>query len=109
MARRIKKGDNVMVITGADKGQTGRVMRVITSKNRVIVEGINRVWKHVRPSQRHPQGGRIHMDASIHASNVMVVDPTTSQPTRLRFEVQGGVKKRVAVESGTDLGNVGKK
>jgi large subunit ribosomal protein L24 len=109
MARRIKKGDQVMVIAGADKGQTGRVLRVITAKNRVVVEGINRVWKHVRPSQRHPQGGRIHMDAPIHASNVMPIDPSNGKGTRLRFEVRDGVKRRVAVETGTDLGAVGKK
>ncbi|MGH7179362.1 MAG: 50S ribosomal protein L24, partial [Tepidisphaeraceae bacterium] len=71
MARHIKSGDVVMVTTGADRGKTGRVLRIITAKNRVVVEGINRVWKHVRPSQRHPQGGRIQKDAPIHLSNVM--------------------------------------
>ena len=109
MPRHIKKGDQVIVIAGADKGQTGRVLRVITDKDRVVVEGINRVWKHVRPSQRHPQGGRIHMDAPIHVSNVMPVDPSSGKGTRLRFEVRDGVKRRVAVKSGTDLGAVGRK
>jgi len=59
MASRIKKNDTVVVITGADKGKRGKVLRILVDKNRVVVEGINRVWKHVRPSQRYPQGGRI--------------------------------------------------
>jgi large subunit ribosomal protein L24 len=109
MARHIKNGDQVIVITGADKGQTGRVLRVLTARNRVVVEGINRVWKHVRPSQRHPQGGRIQKDAPIHVSNVMVVDPGTGKGARLRFEKREGVKHRLAVGSGTDLGTVGRK
>jgi ribosomal protein L24 len=67
------------------QGQDGKVLRVIPDKDRVIVEGINRVWKHVRPSQRYPQGGRIQKDAPIHLSNVMPVDPTSGKPTRVRF------------------------
>jgi len=76
MARNIKSGDQVMVITGADKGKTGRVLRVLQDRDRVVVEGINRVWKHVRPSQRNPQGGRIQKDAPVHISNVMPIDPS---------------------------------
>lgn len=109
MARHIKSGDLVMVTTGADKGKTGKVLRVLTDKNRVVVEGINRVWKHVRPSQRYPQGGRIQKDAPIHLSNVMPVDPTTGKGTRVRVEVKDGVKHRVAIKSGADLGRLGKK
>jgi large subunit ribosomal protein L24 len=109
MARHIKTGDQVMVIAGADKGQSGRVLRVLTGKNRVVVEGVNRVWKHVRPSQRHPSGGRIQKDAAIHISNVMPIDPSTGKGTRLRFEKREGKKHRVAVGSGTDLGLVGRK
>jgi large subunit ribosomal protein L24 len=109
MARHIKSGDQVMVITGADKGKTGRVLRVITDKNRVVIEGINRVWKHVRPSQRNPQGGRIQRDAPIHISNVMPMDPTTNKPTRVKMENKGGRKHRVAVGSGTDLGPINRK
>jgi large subunit ribosomal protein L24 len=75
----------------------------------VVVEGINRVWKHVRPSQRNPQGGRIQKDAPIHLSNVMPLDPTTGKGTRVRFEMKDGVKHRIAVASGTDLGRTGKK
>jgi large subunit ribosomal protein L24 len=109
MARHIKSGDVVMVTCGADKGKTGKVLRVLTAKNRVVVEGINSVWKHVRPSQRSPQGGRIQKDAPIHMSNVMPVEPTSGKGTRVRFEDREGHKHRIAVRSGTDLGRVGKK
>jgi large subunit ribosomal protein L24 len=97
-----------MVTTGADKGKTGRVLRVITDKDRVVVEGINRVWKHVKPSQRNPQGGRIQKDAAIHISNVMPLDPSTGKGTRVRFENRDGKKHRIATKSGTDLGVLGK-
>ena len=109
MARRIKAGDVVMVTAGADRGKTGRVLRVITDKDRVVVEGINRVWKHVRPSQRNPQGGRIQKDAPIHLSNVMPLDPTTGKGTRVKFADKDGRKHRIAVRSGTDLGPTGMK
>jgi large subunit ribosomal protein L24 len=109
MARHIKSGDQVMVIAGADKGKSGKVLRVLTNKDRVIVEGINRVWKHVRPSQRSPQGGRIQKDAPIHLSNVMPLDPTTGKGTRVKFSDKDGRKHRIAVGSGTDLGPTGKK
>lgn len=112
MAARIKKGDTVVVIAGSDKGKTGKVLRVLVDKDKVVVEGIARVWKHVKPSQRYPQGGRIQKDAPIHVSNVQVVDPqpTAGKPvgTRVRFEVRDGVKHRVAVRSGADLGAVGR-
>jgi large subunit ribosomal protein L24 len=107
MARHIKRGDTVVVIAGADKGKSGKVLRVLIDKDRVVVEGINRVWKHVRPSQRNPQGGRIQKDAPIHMSNVQPLDPTSGKPTRIRFEMRDGVKHRIAVKSGTDLGRVG--
>jgi large subunit ribosomal protein L24 len=108
MRPRIKSGDVVMVIAGADKGKTGRVLRILADRNRVVVEGINRVWKHVRPNQRNPQGGRIQKDAPIHLSNVMPVDPATGRPTRVRFEDRNGVKHRLSTK-GTDLGAVGAK
>src|SRR5437762_14163175 len=110
MARHIKSGDTVVVITGADKGKTGRVLRILSDKNRVVVEGINRVWKHVRPNQRNPQGGRIQKDAPIHLSNVMPLDPGSgNKGTRVRTEVRDGQKHRIAVRSGTDLGRIGKR
>jgi large subunit ribosomal protein L24 len=109
MARHIKTGDTVIVVTGADKGKTGRVLRVLHDKNRVVVEGVNRVWKHVRPSQRNPQGGRIQKDAPIHQSNVMPLDPASGKGTRVRFETRDGEKRRIAVRGGTDLGPLRKK
>lgn len=109
MARHIKSGDTVIVVAGADKGKTGRVLRVLTDKDRVVVEGINRVWKHVRPNQRNPQGGRIQKDAPIHLSNVMPLDPTSGKGTRVKFEERDGRKHRIAVASGTDLGATGKR
>jgi len=108
MARHIRQGDTVVIITGRDKGKTGRVLRVLTARNRVVVEGINRVWKHVRPSQRNPQGGRIQKDAPIHLSNVMPMDPNTGKGTRVRMEMRDGQKHRIAVRGGTDLGRIGK-
>ena len=109
MARHIKSGDQVMVIAGADKGKQGRVLRVLVGRDRVVVEGVNRVWKHVRPSQRNPQGGRIQKDAPIHMSNVMPIDPSTGKPTRVRTEDKSGRKHRVAVGSGFDLGPINRK
>jgi len=107
---KIKAGDVVVVITGADSNppKTGRVLRVLKDKNKVVVEGINRVWKHVRPSQRNPQGGRIQKDAPIHISNVMLLDPTTGKGTRVKFEMRDGRKHRIAIGSGADLGVAGK-
>ena len=109
MARHIKRGDTVVVIAGSDKGKSGKVLRVLTDRDRVVVEGINRVWKHVRPSQRNPQGGRIQKDAPIHISNVMPLDPTTGKGTRVKFAMKDGVKHRIASGSGADLGRTGKK
>jgi large subunit ribosomal protein L24 len=107
MARHIKSGDTVVVIAGADKGKTGRVLRVVTGKDRVVVEGVNRVWKHVRPSQRHPQGGRIQKDAAIHISNVLPVDPNTGKGARVKFRTDGTKKERVT-KGGTVLSTLSK-
>jgi large subunit ribosomal protein L24 len=101
----------VVVIAGRDSNppKTGRVLKVMTKQNRVVVEGVNRVWKHVRPSQRNPQGGRIQKEAPIHLSNIMPLDPGTGKGTRIKTEVRNGQKHRIAVGSGTDLGQVGKR
>ena len=97
-----------MVIAGRDKGKTGKVLRILADRNCVVVEGVNRVWRHIKPSQRSPQGGRIQKDAPIQTSNVMPVDPSTGKPTRVKFEMRDGKKHRVAARSGTSLGVVGK-
>lgn len=88
----VKKGDNVKVIAGNDKGKEGRILAVFPKKERVLVEGINMRIHHDKPSQENPQGGRIEREGSIHVSNVMVIDPTTGEPTRIgrkRIEEDG--------------------
>ena len=106
MASHVKKGDTVEVIAGDNKGVTGKVMRVLPDKNRVLVEGVNMAHKHVRPTQQNPQGGRIRIERPIHISNVLPVSPKTSRGTRVRFVTDAkGVKRRVATD-GSDIGVV---
>lgn len=101
MAMHVKKGDTVEIIAGDHKGSTGRVMKVIPDKQRVIVEGLNLAHKHVRPSQQNPQGGRIRVERPIHISNVLPVSPKTSKGSRVRFEVgKDGKKIRKLVDGG---------
>ncbi len=88
----VKKGDNVLVLAGNDKGKKGRVLMVFPDKDRVLVEGINIRTHHEKPSQENQQGGRVQKEAAIHISNVMVVDPSTSEPSRIgrkRIEENG--------------------
>jgi large subunit ribosomal protein L24 len=80
----VKKGDTVIVIAGNDKGKQGDVVELDRSRTRVIVEGVNLRWKHVKPTQQNPQGDRIQREVSIHASNVMLLDPETGKGTRKR-------------------------
>ena len=99
----VKKGDLVEVIAGkkANKGQQGKVLKVFTKENRVIVEGVNMITKHLRPTSANPDGGTQVIEGSIHASNVMLVDPKTKKPTRVGIEFKDGKKVRVAKKSGT--------
>src|SRR3546814_10679782 len=97
---KIKKGDNVVVITGRDKGKSGTVLRVDPKESRVLVQGVNVVKRHSRPSAGQT-GGIIEKELSIHLSNVELVDPKTSKPTRVGLTVmEGGRKVRVARRSG---------
>jgi large subunit ribosomal protein L24 len=80
---KIKKGDQVMVITGESKGQKGRVLEVNREKERILVEGINMVSKHTKPNAKSPQGGILKKEAPVHASNLMVIDPASGKPTRV--------------------------
>lgn len=106
MALHIKKGDTVQIITGDHKGATGRVLRVIPEKNKVVVQGHNIVKKHVRPSRKNPQGGQIHVEQPIHISNVLPVNPKSSSGSRVHYQVdKSGGKKRVATD-GTEIGSV---
>jgi len=84
---RIKKNDNIIVISGNDKNKTGKVLKVFPKVNRVIVEGINIRKRHTKPSQKSQQGGIIEKEAPVHVSNVMIVDPKTSKPTRIGSKV----------------------
>ena len=79
----IKKGDTVYVLSGEDRGKTGRVLKVEVSKDRAIVEGINIVTKATKPSAKHPQGGLVKMEAPVHISNLSLLDPKTGKPTRV--------------------------
>jgi large subunit ribosomal protein L24 len=97
----VKKEDNVMVITGKDKGKKGRIIAAYPRENKVLVEGVNIVKRHSKPSQQNPQGGIIEKEAPIHVSNVMLIDPKTNQPTRIGYKVlENGKKVRVAKKSG---------
>ena len=100
---RVKKGDTVVVIAGKDKGKKGTVVKVMPKTNRVIVEGVNVITKHQKPSAMNPQGGIINKEAPIHISNVMPLDPETGKGTRVRFEVKDGKKVRVSVKSGKEI------
>ncbi len=80
---RVLRDDEVMVIAGDDKGKTGRVLRVLREKSRVVVEGVNLVHRHIRPSQQNPQGGRVKREAAIHISNVMVLDSDGETVTKV--------------------------
>ncbi|KYG33972.1 50S ribosomal protein L24 [Alkalihalobacillus trypoxylicola] len=99
----VKKGDTVKVITGKDKGKQGVILEAFPKKDRVLVEGINIVKKHAKPSQENPQGGILNQEAPIHVSNVMPVDPKSGEPTRVGYEVKDGKKVRIAKKSGEVL------
>ncbi|MGM0884364.1 MAG: 50S ribosomal protein L24 [Bacillota bacterium] len=97
----VKKDDTIIVITGKDKGKKGRVIAAYPRENRVLVEGVNMVKKHSRPSQSNPQGGIIEQEAPIHASNVMHIDPKSGKVTRIGYKVlDNGKKVRIAKRSG---------
>jgi large subunit ribosomal protein L24 len=96
----VKKGDKVQVLAGKDKGKQGVILASFPKQNRVLVEGVNIVKKHSKPSQANPQGGIITKEAPIHVSNVMALDPKTGVPTRVGFTVVDGKKVRIAKKSG---------
>lgn len=84
---RIKKGDTVLVIAGDDRGKTGRVLKIVPDSNRVIIEGVNFIKRHTRPTQRNPKGGIVEKEATIHCSNVMLYCSKCSSPTRPGFKM----------------------
>ncbi len=99
MAMKIKKGDQVIVITGRDKGKTGEVVKAMPKENKVVVQGINMVKRHTKPSQESA-GGIISKESPIHVSNVALIDPKSGKATRVGFKVENGQKVRVAKRSG---------
>ncbi len=105
----VKKGDEVKIIAGNDKGRQGRVLAVFPAKEQVLVEGINMRVHHDKPTQDNPQGGRIERELPVHISNCMVIDPSTGEPTRIgrkRIEEEGGGRwVRYAKKSGEIIDN----
>lgn len=107
MARHIRKNDMVQVIAGDHKGARGKVLHVDPDRHRVVVEGVNVVFRHVRPTRRNPQGGRVQKEAPIHLSNVLPYDAAAGRGQRTKFEVKhnesGAVvsKKRLTVKGST--------
>ena len=100
----IKKGDTVYVNSGEDKGKTGKVVTVLVEKNRAIVEGVNMVSKSTKPSAKNPHGGIVKQEASIHISNLNLIDPKSGKPTRIGRKVnENGVKVRYAKKSGEEI------
>lgn len=99
----IKKNDRVKVIAGKDKGKEGTVEKVFPSKERVIVKGVNIVKKHQKPTNANPNGGIVEVEAPIHVSNVMLIDPSNNEPTRVGFKIEDGKKVRVSKKTGKTL------
>ena len=99
MAAKIKKGDRVILLAGKDKGRTGQVSKVLPKESRVFVSGLNLVQRHTRPSQADPQGGIKTKEASVHVSNVAIVD-SNGKPTRVGFRIDGDKKVRIAKTTG---------
>lgn len=97
---KIRKGDQVIVLAGGDKGKTGEVVRVIPSKNRAVVQSLNMIKKHTKPSATSPQGGIVEMEAPIHISNLALVDPETGKATKVGYKMEDDKKVRFAKKSG---------
>lgn len=98
----LKKGDSVVIISGKDKGKEGIISNVLKTKNKVIVENLNMVTKHVKP-QGGAEGQILNKEAAIDASNVMLIDPKTKKPTRVGYEVKDGKKIRISKKTGKEI------
>ena len=99
----IKKDDQVIVLAGKDKGKSGKVLKVLTDKERVLVEGVNIVTKSTKPSAKNPQGGIVKQEAPIHISNVNLVDPKSGKATRIAIKREGKTVTRIAKKSGEEI------
>lgn len=103
MASNIRKNDTVEVVAGDHRGARGKVLRVDVRRERVIVEGVNMVYRHVRPTRRNPQGGRLQKEAPIHISNVLPYDSAAGKGSRVRFEVERDDQGKVALKKRTTV------
>ena len=100
----VRRGDRVKVIRGNFAGVEGTVLRVLPDRNRVVIEGVNMRKHHTRPSEANPEGGIIEFEEPIHASNVMLIDPTSGEPTRVRQRIEDdGTKERISAKSGNPI------
>ena len=99
----IRKGDNVIVLAGRDKGKTGKVQKVLVSEQRAIVEGINMVSKSTKPSAQNPQGGIVKQEAPIHISNLSLIDPKSGKATRVSIKHEGKNVIRIAKKAGEEI------
>jgi large subunit ribosomal protein L24 len=97
---RIRQGDTVVVTAGKNKGQRGKVLRIVRKTGRVVIERVAMVKRHTKPSQKNPQGGIIEKEGSVHLSNVMPLDPGTDKPTRVKIKLEDGQRRRIG-KSGT--------
>ena len=102
-AAKIKKGDKVVIVSGKDKGKHGEVTKSLPKEGKVVVSAVNVITRHRKPTQLNPQGGLERSEAPLHVSKVALEDPKTGKPTRVRFEVKGDKKVRVAVRSGETI------
>ncbi|QPQ54104.1 50S ribosomal protein L24 [Allosphingosinicella flava] len=102
-AAKIKKGDQVVILSGKDKGKTGEVTKSMPKDGKVVVSGVNIITRHRKATQANPQGGLERAEAPLHVSKVALKDPKTGKPTRVRFETKDGKKVRVAVKSGETI------
>ena len=99
MTMRIKKGDKVVIIAGKEKGKQGSVSKVFLKEEKVIVEGLNKVKKHIKPNQAEPDGKIITKEAPIHISNVAFLDPKTKKATKVAYKIEDGKKTRICKKS----------
>lgn len=97
---KIKKGDQVAIMAGKDRGKRGKVIQILASQDRVVVEGANLIKRHRKPRKEGEKGERIERPAPMHVSNVMLVCPETGKPTRVGYRIEGGEKVRVSKKSG---------
>lgn len=100
---RLREGDTVQVVSGADRGKQGKILRILDGGDRVLVEGVNLLWRHMKPSQKQPKGGRVRKEGAIRACKVMPLDPDSGRPTRVGHAEVDGRKTRISRRSGKPL------